>query len=130
MNVQREFLFDATESETLCMDRSSHCGNRETSAVPVGESPAGRSVKANCRTADTHAAEESDGLIVPAKRANKTGTPAAECVEGRGPTKGNEIPMATRRTLCRVLCGVCLDRVRQVSRAATDRHTQGRSRMR
>ncbi len=103
MSVQREFLFDATESQTLRMDSSSHCGNQETSVVPCGEvSPRGRSDKATIRTADMHAAEESDGLIVPAKRANKTETPAAECVEGRGSAKGNEIPMATRRTQCRV----------------------------
>ena len=124
MSVQREFLFDATESQTLRMDSSSHCGNRETSAVPCGEvSPMGRSDKATSRTADMHAAEESDDLIVPAKRANKTGTPAAERVEGRGSAKGNEIPMATCRTLCRVPCGDCGDRVRQVSRLATDRQT-------
>ena len=122
MSVQREFLFNATESQTLCMVSNSHSGNRETSTVPCGEnSPMGRSVKATSRTADMHGAEESDGLIVPAKRANKTGTPAAECVEGRGSAKGNEIPMATRRTLCRVPCGVCRDRVRQVSCDATDR---------
>jgi group II intron reverse transcriptase/maturase len=43
-----------------------------------------------------HVSRESDGLIVPQKRANKAGqtTPcvelaAAESVEGRGPTKGN-----------------------------------------
>ena len=71
---------------------------------------------------DGLATEESDGLILPANRANKTGTPAAEHVEGRGSAKGNEIPMATRRTLYRVPCGVCGDRVRKVSRVATDRH--------
>lgn len=32
--VQREFRFDASESETLCMDRSSLSGNREISEVP------------------------------------------------------------------------------------------------
>ena len=122
MSVQREFLFDATESQTLRMDSSSHCGNRETSAVPCGKRlPMGRSGKATSRTADMHAAEESDGLVVPAKRANNTGTPAAERVEGRGSAKGNGIPMATRRTPCRFPCGVRWDRVRQVSRAATDR---------
>ena len=95
MNVQREFLFDATESETLRMDSSSHCGNRETSAVPCGNSlPMGRSDKATSRTADMHAAEESDGLVVPTKRANNADEAlpraAAESVEGRGPAKGNE----------------------------------------
>ena len=36
-----------------------------------------------------HAAEESDDPIVPEKRTNKTGTPAAEFVEGRGSPEGN-----------------------------------------
>ena len=95
MSVQREFLFDATESQTLRMDSSSHCGNRETSVVPCGEpSPMGRSDKATSRTADMHAAEESDGLVVPTKRANNVDEvlprAAAESVEGRGPAKGNE----------------------------------------
>jgi hypothetical protein len=36
---------------------------------------------------------ESDGLIVPKKRANKVGPmAAAELVEGRGPAKGNVPP--------------------------------------
>ena len=93
--VQREFRFDASESETLRMDGSSHRGNRETSAVPCGvHTPSGRSDKATSRTADRHAAEESDGLIVPSKRANNADEAvprvAAESVEGRGPAKGNE----------------------------------------
>ena len=37
-----------------------------------------------------HVSRESDGPIVPKKRANKAGqTAAAESVEGRGSTKGN-----------------------------------------
>ena len=79
---QREFRFDASESETLRMDGSSLCGNRETSLVPCGDhSPMGRSEKATSRTADMHAAEESDDLVVPSKRANKAGTPVAESME-------------------------------------------------
>jgi hypothetical protein len=55
---QREFRFDASESETLRMDGSSLCGNRETSVVPRGvHTPLGRSDKATSRTADMHAAE-------------------------------------------------------------------------
>ena len=43
-----------------------------------------------------HVSRESDGPIVPKKRANKAGPKAAaESVEGRGPTKGN----ATRTLL-------------------------------
>ena len=40
-------------------------------------------------TADMNANRKSDGPIVPAKRATKTGTPAAESVEERGPPNGN-----------------------------------------
>jgi group II intron reverse transcriptase/maturase len=77
------------------MDGSSPRGNRETSVVPCGDHlPLGRSDKATSQTADMHAAEESDGLIVPSKRANNADEAvprvAAESVEGRGPAKGNE----------------------------------------
>ena len=102
MSVQREFLFDATESQTLRMESSSHRGNRETSAVPCGGwSPRGRTDKATSRTADMHAAEESDGLIVPTKRANNAdearSRAVAESVEGRGPAEGNEERSRTDR---------------------------------
>ena len=116
-NVQREFRFDASESETLRMDRSSHRGNRETSVVPCGDyAPMGRSEKATSRTADMDVTEESDDLVEPAKRANKAGTPAAESVEERGSTKGKRLQMTSSRTQCRKMWGVCLDHVRQVSR--------------
>ena len=99
---QREYRFDASESKTLRMDASSLYGNRETSVVPCGDySPMGRSEKAVGRTADMHAAEESDDLVVPAKRANKAGTPVAESVEERGSTKGNRFQMTSSRTQCR-----------------------------
>ncbi|MEN6426049.1 MAG: reverse transcriptase domain-containing protein [Phycisphaerales bacterium] len=53
-------------------------------------------MKAICRTTGMHATRESDGPIVPEKRANKAGPKAAaESVEGRGSTKGN----ATRTLL-------------------------------
>jgi len=48
-----------------------------------------RSENASGGTADMHASGKSDGPIVPAKRANKAGTPAAEPVEERGPPEGN-----------------------------------------
>jgi len=44
-------------------------GNRETSAAPVGQPPAGRSEKAACRASDMHAAEESDDPIGPGEEA-------------------------------------------------------------
>ena len=102
-HVQREFRFDASESETLRTDGSSHCGNRETSAVPCGDqSPMGRSEKAVGHAADMHAAEESDEPIVPSKRANKADEAlpcaVAESVEGRGAAKGNEEKTQIDRT--------------------------------
>ena len=64
-------------------------GNRETLETPAPQG-AGRSEKAIGRTADMHVSRESDGPIVPEKRANKAGPKAAaESVEGRGSTKGN-----------------------------------------
>jgi group II intron reverse transcriptase/maturase len=39
-----------------------------------------------------HAFGESDGSIIPQKQANKADVSAAEPVEGRGPTKGNDLP--------------------------------------
>jgi len=73
-------------------------GNRETpkaSAVPNAYSANGRGErpeKALGRTSGVHAFGESDGSIVPQKQANKADVPAAEPVEGRGPTKGNDLP--------------------------------------
>jgi hypothetical protein len=108
---------DAAESETLRMCGTFQHGNRETSVAPCGDtSPMGRSEKANRQPSDMHVTEESDDLVVPGKRANKAGTPAAESVEERGSTKGNRLQMTSSRTQCRNMWGVCLDHVRQVSR--------------
>ncbi|MGO8746640.1 MAG: hypothetical protein ACLQNE_11685, partial [Thermoguttaceae bacterium] len=63
---------------------------RETLEIP-SPSGEGRFEKAMCRTSDMHVSRESDGPIVPKKRANKAGLKAAaESVEGRGSTKGND----------------------------------------
>jgi group II intron reverse transcriptase/maturase len=89
-DVKRESPLDAAESQTLSMRGNSLRENRETpetSPPPLGEE---RSEKAPGRTADMHVPGESDGFVVPAKRANKAGPwAAAESVEGREPTKGN-----------------------------------------
>ncbi len=50
-----------------------------------------RSENVSDGTADTDADRKSDGPIVPAKRANKAGTPVAESVEERGPLEGNAL---------------------------------------
>jgi len=105
-DAKREPPVDAAESETLGMHGNSLHGNRETLETPAGDDrkpvgDAGRSDKAKRRTADVHVSRESDGPIVPKKRANKAATmprmvsAAAESVEERGSTKGN----ATRTLL-------------------------------
>lgn len=91
----RKPLKNAAESETLRTCGNSMHGNRETLATPMsdtarGADDMGRSGKAEGRTPDMHVVRESDGPIVPEKRANKAGPKAAaESVEGRGLTKGN-----------------------------------------
>ena len=52
-----------------------------------------RPEKAPGRTSGVYVFGESDGSIVPQKQANKADTSAAEPVEGRGPTKGNDLPV-------------------------------------
>src|SRR5215475_11337621 len=88
---RRERFFDTAESETLGMWGSSMRGNREALQTPTLPSSVGRSKKAKGRNVDMHVCGESDGLIVPTKRANKAGAEAlaAESAEGRRATKGN-----------------------------------------
>jgi RNA-directed DNA polymerase len=89
-SVKRELPADAAESKTLSIRGNSVRGNRETLETSSPDGDGERSAKANGRTADMHVTRESDGPIVPKKRANKAGPKAAaETVEGRGPTKGN-----------------------------------------
>jgi hypothetical protein len=92
-------------------------GNREALQTPTLGSSAGRSKKAKGRNVDMHVCRESDGLIVPTKRANKAGAQsalAAESAEGRRATKGQG-----------------LWRVRQaVSKERLVVSTRGKSRMR
>ena len=126
-DANRKPLMDAAESETLRMCGNSMHGNRETLETPAPQG-AGRSGKALCRTLDMHVSRESDGLIVPEKQANKAGLmAAAEPVEGRGPTKGNNaqallaadtVPRKAwhRHAWC-------------TSGPTADRNTQGKSRM-
>ncbi|MBM4028770.1 MAG: hypothetical protein FJ280_25755 [Planctomycetes bacterium] len=90
---------NATESQTLGMRGNSLHGNRETPKVSAvsnadeADGGAERSEKAHGHTSDVHVFEESDGSIVPQKQANKADRSAAEPVEGRGPTKGNDLPV-------------------------------------
>ncbi len=64
-------------------------GLRRTDRKSVGE--AERSENVNDGTADMDASRKSDGPIVPAKRANKAGTPVAESAEERGSLEGNAL---------------------------------------
>ena len=68
--------------------------NRETSVVP--EAVTGRSGKAEGRTPDMHAAEESDSGVVPMNQPNKSGQPQAEVGEGRPGIKENIAQSNTR----------------------------------
>jgi RNA-directed DNA polymerase len=91
-SAQRELPFDAAESETLGMRGNSMRENRERPETSAPDGGAGRSEKAQRLKSDMHVSGKSDDLIVPTKRANKVGQPAAaESVEGRGSTKGNDL---------------------------------------
>ncbi len=133
---RREPLFDAAESETPSMCGNSLHGNRETPVISSTGGGGERSDKAHRRSADMHVAGESDGLIVPEKRANKAGpTAAAESVEGRGSTKGNASQTTAGRTQGRKPASRGLLGVREA--AYNDRfhvahmlRTRGKSRMR
>jgi len=58
---------------------------------------------------------KSDGSVLPGKLPNKAGQPAAEAVEGRGPTKGNSPERNALRTQSRAGAPSALERVRQVA---------------
>ena len=102
-SVMRERSFDTAESETLGMWGSSMRGNREALQTPTLDGSAGRSKKAKSRNVDMHVCGESDGLVVPAKRANKVDADAlaAESAEGRRSTKGNAPQAHSCRTQSR-----------------------------
>src|SRR5947199_9617887 len=98
-SVRRELFFDSAESEALGMCGNSMRENRETLQTPTLNGSVGRSKKAKGRNVDMHVCGESDGLIVPTKRANKVDAYAlaAESAEERRPTKGNALQAYLRR---------------------------------
>ena len=116
-SVMRERSFDTAESETLGMCGNSMRENREALQTPTHDG-VGRSKKAKSRNVDMHVCRESDGLIVPAKRANKADAYAlaAESAEGRRSTKGNAPQAHSRRTQSRGCESQGLWRVRQAAR--------------
>src|SRR5215467_4434710 len=118
-SVRRERSFDTAESETLGMWENSMRGNREALQTLTLDDRVRRSKKARSRNVDMHVCGESDGLIVPVKRANKVGVYAlsAESAEERRPAKGNALQTYLRRTQGRGCKSQGLWRVRQ-ARAA------------
>jgi len=88
--------------------------NRETSVVP--EVVTGRSGKAESRTPDMHAAEESDLGVVPMNQPNKCGQPQAEVGEGRPGIKENTAQPSTRPTQSGASVSQGLSGVRQRAR--------------
>jgi hypothetical protein len=100
---RREQSFDTAESETLGMWGNSMRENREALQTPILEGGVGRSKKAKSRNVDMYVCGESDGLVVPTKRANKVNANAlaAESAEGRRATKGNAPQAYSRRTQSR-----------------------------
>jgi RNA-directed DNA polymerase len=119
-SVRRERSFDTAESETLGMWGSSMRENREALQMPTHDGGVGRSKKAKSRNVDMHVCGESDGLVVPTKRANKVDgyALAAESAEGRRATKGNAPQAHSRRTQSRGCESQGLWRVRQAARRA------------
>jgi RNA-directed DNA polymerase len=116
-NVQRELLFDATESQNPGMCGNSMRGNRETPGAPPTDGVGGRSEKAAGCTSDMHATGESDEPIVPEKRTNNADSLAAESVEERGSTKRNADQEASPRTQGRTMReSIGLEGVRQAAR--------------
>src|SRR5262245_47441245 len=92
---RHEQSFDTAESETPGMWGSSMRENREALQTPTLDG-VGRSKKAKGRTVDMHVCGESDGLIVPTKRANKAGADAlaAESAEGKEGDQGERTTSA------------------------------------
>ena len=86
-----------TESETLCMCRSSMRGNRESPGATEWVHSSVRLGKVRDHNPSMYATGQSDRPIVPWKPSNKglqpgkTGHRPAEMVEGRGLTKGNSV---------------------------------------
>jgi hypothetical protein len=89
--------------------------NREAPQMPTLDGEVGRSKKAKSRNFGMHVCGESDGLVVPTKRANKAEAQyalAAESAEERRSTKGNAPQAYLRRTQSRGSESQGLGRVR------------------
>jgi group II intron reverse transcriptase/maturase len=91
--------------------------NREIPFPPPGNGTGGRAGKVHFRKPAMNENGKSDRPVVPMRRPNKAGEPAAEAVEGRGLTKENASQQNTPRTQSRTE-GVpsALERVRQAAK--------------
>ena len=89
--------------------------NRETCGVSVNH--ADRSAKAQSRTADVYALQESDCCVLPMKQPNKEGQPSAEAAEGRQRPKENDAQSSTSPTQSGKQVSQGLSGVRRVARA-------------
>ena len=79
------------------MRRNFNRENRETPEISARASHHAiveRSENAFGGTADMYVSGKSDDFVVPTKLANKTGTPAAESMEGRGSPKSSRVRFA------------------------------------
>ena len=70
--------------------------NRETCSAPVKQT--GRSVKAQSRTADVYALQESDRCVLPVKQPNNGSQLSTEAAEGRRRPKENDAQSNTSPT--------------------------------
>ena len=108
-----------TESKTTGTIGNLPHGSRETPQTSDSSMEADRSEKARGHKSDMDVGGESDGLIVPRKRANKADAQyalAAESAEGRRTTKGNAPQAHSYRTQSRGCESQGLWRVRQAAR--------------
>ncbi len=91
--------------------------NREIPLSPSGNGTGGRAGKVHFRKPAMNESGRSDRSVVPAKRPNKAGEPAAEVAEGRDLTKENADQQNTPRTQSRTeSVPSALERVRQAAR--------------
>jgi len=103
----RRGAYRPTESETLCMCRSSMRGNRESPEATERVPSSVRLGKVRDHSPSVYVTGQSDRPIVPRKPSNKgsqpgkTGYRPAETVEGRGLTKGKSFESSTHRTQSR-----------------------------
>src|SRR5436190_13487857 len=114
-SVRRDLSSSSRQTRSLCVCSTAVCATGQTLQTPTLNGSVGRSKKAKGRNVDMHVCGESDGLIVPTKRANKVDAYAlaAESAEERRPTKGNALQAYLHRTQSRGCKSQGLWRVRQ-----------------